>query len=154
MSGCFSYFLSLVSRKDYSAWELNTKGQKKGFEAEEISEAIEQLQNLGYQSDLRLVENLIISYQKKYGKPVLKRKCLQKGISGDLFEEVWAAATAELENEDAPALMELKVKIMRKYKITDFQKLDPKTKSKIISYLQYRGFNAFQTLREWQEEEN
>ncbi len=154
MSGCFNYFLSLVSRKDYSAWELNTKGQKKGFETKEISEAIEQLQNLGYQSDLRLVENLILANQKKYGKPVLKRKCLQKGIAGELFEQVWAAASAEVENEDTPASMELKAKVMRKYKITDFKKLEPKVKSKIISYLQYRGFNAFQLLREWQQEEN
>lgn len=154
MSGCFNYFMFLLARREYSVWELKKKGQKKGFDDEEISAAIEQVQNQGYQSDLRLVENLIVSYQKKYGKPVLKRKCLQKGIAAELFDQVWGNSTAELENEEEPALMELKDKIMRKYKITDFKSIDPKTKTKIISYLQYRGFNAFKTLREWQDEDN
>ncbi len=43
---------------------------------------------------------------------------------------------------------------MRKYKITDFQEIDPKTKSKLFNYLQYRGFNPYQVLSQWQSEED
>jgi regulatory protein len=42
---------------------------------------------------------------------------------------------------------------MRKYKIDTWGKADPKTKGKVLNYLQYRGFNAFEIWRQWQTEE-
>lgn len=150
---CQSYFLNLVARRDYSASELRKKGQEKGFEPDEIQEAIAYLQEQGYQSDVRLVENLILSSQKKYGKSVIKRKCFEKGIPADVFEQVWAESPPEPESDETGHLGDLKAKVMRKYKIDTFQAIDPKTKTKLCSYLQYRGFNPFEILRQWQREE-
>lgn len=147
---CLNYFYQLLSRREYSVRELEKKGQEKGFEQNEITEAINHLQNLGYQSDTRLVESLIASSQGKFGKSMVKRKCFEKGISSDVFEEVWSA---QEENEETDDLANLKAKVMRKYHITDFSNLDPKTKSKLVNYLQYRGFNAWQILAQWQEDE-
>jgi regulatory protein len=149
---CLDYFYFLLGRKDYSVSELNKKGREKGFEEGEIIDAIAQLQNLGYQSDSRLVASLIISLTGKYGKSVVKRKCREKGIDGDLFEEVWAQQYPETENGEEEKLDELKAKIMRKYKIEDWRKVDPKTKGKILNYLQYRGFNGFELWQQWQRE--
>ncbi len=146
----FNYFLRILSRKDYSTHELLQKGKEKGFSPEEINHAIAELQSKDYQSDSRLVENLIISSQGKYGKSVIKRKCYEKGINLELFEEIWQTQTAEEETDD---LADFKAKVMRKYKIDSFQDLDPKTKSKLVNYLSYRGFNPFETIGNWQKED-
>ncbi|MFB2937919.1 regulatory protein RecX [Aerosakkonemataceae cyanobacterium BLCC-F154] len=148
---CLNYFYQLLARREYSVRELEKKGQEKGFEASEITDAINHLQNLGYQSDTRLVESLIASSQGKYGKSMVKRKCFEKGISSDVFEEVWLA---QEEHEETDDLADLKAKVMRKYHLTDFGNIDPKTKSKLVNYLQYRGFNAWQILAQWQKEED
>lgn len=149
---CLSYFYGILARKDYSVFELKKKGKDKGFEMEEIEEVIASLQERGLQSDERLIENLIQSYQEKYGKSVIKRKCLQKGIDGDLFEEVWLRVRTENEGKIEQDLLLLKEKSMRKYKIEDWKKIDPKTKAKLIHYLQYRGFNPFDLLEQWQNQ--
>ncbi len=150
---CLDYFYFLLSRKDYSASELRKKGQEKGFGKVEILEAIAQIQDRGYQSDTRLVANSIASAAGKYGKSAVKRKCLQKGISSDLFEEVWESESAENVDSEAEKLAGLKAKVMRKYKIDTWDKVDPKTKGKVLNYLQYRGFNGFEIWRQWQMEE-
>lgn len=146
---CLAYFYQLLSRKEYSANELLKKGQKKGFDNSEITEAINYVQSIGYQSDTRLAAQIVSSSQGKYGKSVVKRKCLEKGIAADLFEQSWLEQSETGESE----LVSLKAKVMRKYKLNDFQTIEPKTKAKLWNYLKYRGFNPFDVLDQWQREE-
>ncbi|HEY9703424.1 MAG TPA: regulatory protein RecX [Allocoleopsis sp.] len=143
---CIDYFSSLLSRREYSSKELQIKGKEKGFTLEEIDEAIERLQSQDYQSDTRFVMNMIRSYSNKYGKGVIKRKCLEKGIKSDFFDQVWSDNNEDESDKD---LSNLKNKIMRKYNITDFQNIDPKTKGKIWNYLQYRGFNPAEIIQQF-----
>lgn len=149
---CLDYFYSLLSRKDYSVSELRKKGQEKGFEVSEVLDTIARLQEQGYQSDRRLVATLIHSGAGKYGKSALKRKCLEKGIPAEIFEKIWEEEVSEKEEEETEHLADLKAKVMRKYKIENWGKIEPKTKAKVLNFLQYRGFNAFETLRQWQQE--
>ncbi len=150
---CLDYFYYLLGRRDYSVGELSQKGKEKGYELEEIEKAIAHLQELGYQSDRRLVENLISTSQRKYGKSAIKRKCLQRQIPSAIFDQIWDAQQAEAPSEDQNALAELKAKVMRKYKVDDFQNLDNKTYKQICGFLQYRGFNPFEVLAQWRTEE-
>ncbi|MCZ0900166.1 RecX family transcriptional regulator, partial [Microcoleus sp. HI-ES] len=76
------------------------------------------------------------------------------GITNDLFEQDWEEEIAENQDSEAEKLAELKAKVMRKYKIDTWGKADPKTKGKVLNYLQYRGFNAFEIWRQWQTEED
>lgn len=147
---CIDYFSHLLARRDYSVHELLKKGKEKGFDSEEIAEAIDYLQRLDYQSDTRLVERLIASSVGKYGKSAIKRKCFEKGISADLFEQIWAE---QAENQEADEGDQLKAKVMRKYKIEDLENVDPKTKGKVLNYLRYRGFNPFEVWEQWRREE-
>jgi len=147
---CLDYFFNLISRKDYSAYELLKKGQKKGFALDEITDAIKELQDKDYQSDTRLIAQMISSATGKYGKSVVKRKCLEKGINADVFEQIWEKENEEIESVD---LTGLKYKVMRKYKLDDFQAIDQKTKAKLWNYLKYRGFNPFELLEQWQQED-
>jgi regulatory protein len=147
---CIDYFYKLLTYRDYSAYELTKKAKEKGFKENEITEAIQELQSKNYQSDTRLIESMIASYQGKYGKSVIKRKCREKGISADVFEQIWQSQT---EGEDTGELDDLKAKVMRKYKIDDFLSIEPKTKAKLWNYLQYRGFNPSEVLAHWQREQ-
>src|SRR6476469_5983849 len=150
---CLQYFYRLLGSRELSVSELKKKGNEHGSSESEIAEAINDLQLKDYQSDTRLVANLIASSQGKYGKSVLKRKCMEKGIPAEVFEEVWLSQD---ESEEIDGLSDLKAKVMRKYKIEDFQNIDQKTKAKLLNYLQYRGFNGFAVLnqgRTQQEEE-
>ena len=147
---CIDYFYQLLSRRDYSAYELTKKGQEKGFELQEITEVLQELKSKDYQSDRRLVESMITSYRGKYGKSVIKRKCREKGIAADLFEEMWQSQT---EDEETGELDDLKAKVMRRYKIINFLAIESKTKAKLWNYLQYRGFNPSEVLAQWQEEQ-
>ena len=146
---CIDYFYRLLSRREYSTYELKIKAKQKGFEQSEIAEAIQELQRQDYQSDTRFVESMITSYYGKYGKAVIKRKCREKGIAADLFEQIWQSQT---EGEDIGELETLKAKVMRKYKIDNFLAIDPKTKAKLWNYLQYRGFNPSEVLAQWQQD--
>ncbi|MBE9130176.1 MULTISPECIES: regulatory protein RecX [unclassified Coleofasciculus] len=147
---CIDYFYKLLARREYSAFELTRKAREKGFDSKEIAETIQELQYKDYQSDTRFVESMITSYHGKYGKSFIKRKCWEKGIAADLFEELW-----ELQNEgeETGELGSLKAKVIRKYKINDFYVIDPKTKAKLWNYLQYRGFKASEVLEKWQREQ-
>ncbi|MEQ9550033.1 MAG: regulatory protein RecX [Coleofasciculus sp. G3-WIS-01] len=148
---CIDYLCKLLARRDYSVFELTKKAQEKGFDVTDITESIEKLQRLNYQSDTRFVESMITSYRGKYGKVVIKRKCREKGIDSEFFEQIWQSQT---EDEEPGKLDSLKAKVMRKYKITDFHNIDPKTKPKVWNYLQYRGFNPGEILAQWQREQD
>ncbi|HBB33992.1 MAG TPA: RecX family transcriptional regulator [Cyanobacteria bacterium UBA8803] len=147
---CLDYFYKLLARREYSSQELTQKAQQKGFGLQEIADAIEELQTQNYQSDTRFVESMIVSYQGKYGKSVIKRKCREKGIPADVFEEIWQSQPQE---EEAGELEGLKAKVRRKYKIDDFLAIGPKTKAKLWQFLQYRGFNPSEVLGQWQREQ-
>jgi regulatory protein len=148
---CQDYFLYLLSRQEYSAHDLSIKGQQKGFEPELVETTIANLQKQGYQSDARLVASLISSSKGKYGRNVIKRKCFEKGVSLELFEQVWDE-TIDAE-EATQSLSQLKDKVIRKYHLDNLQNIDPKTKAKVWRYLEYRGFNPGKLLEQWQWED-
>lgn len=150
---CFDYFLRLLSRREYSAKELLKKGKEKGFTQEEINEALDYLQSKDYQSDSRLVAQMVASSQGRYGKSWVKSKCLEKGVTVELFEQVWMEQQETAESVETGELADLKAKVMRKYKIQNIQDIEPKIKAKLLNYLKYRGFNAFEVLGRWQREE-
>lgn len=147
---CLDYFYYLLSRREYSAYQLTKKAKEKKYEEAEIAQAIEELQSKDYQSDTRVVEGMIASYLGKYGKSMIKRKCREKGITANLFDQVWQSQT---EDQDTENLDDLKSKVIRKYKIDEFSSIEPKTKARLWNYLQYRGFNPGQVLAQWQQEQ-
>lgn len=148
---CQTYCFRLLARRDYTRQELRKKALDKGFQETEIQETLDHLQTINAQSDSRVAEDLILGYQGKLGKPKIKQKCREKGIALELFEETWEDLADRVETED---FSDLKAKVIQKYKLTEFSNLDPKTKRKVCNFLQYRGFNPFSLLSQWQQEES
>jgi regulatory protein len=117
----------MLVRREYSAVELAKKLQSKEFTEDEITQAIEKLQEQKYQSDDRFAEMIIntrVSQGK--GKLIIKQELKQHQI--DDFD------TSEIDF----------YKLCKKVKIQKFGEekyQDLKAKSKQIRFLQSRGFS-------------
>lgn len=143
-----SYFLNILSKKDYSQRELIDKALQKGYEQTEIDNEIEFLRLNNYIDDYRMAENIIFYYQKNKGKNWLKQKMKHRKICDD-------AISKALEDYQDNPTDELKKQVENKYKISDWNEIDFKTKGKIANFLGYRGFsNPFEIISEWQNSQD
>jgi SOS response regulatory protein OraA/RecX len=142
------YYLNLLKKRDYSYHELEQKARRKTYTPETTEQVLLELQSIKFIDDQRLAENLVRAYHGSKGLNWIKNKLRQKFIASDIIKEVLAEET-----EMAPT-PELKENLRRKYKLTNLQDLDQKTKAKLLGNLQRKGFtNPFEILRQWQEEE-
>lgn len=131
-----SYIMSLLSRREYSEFELRCKMQEKAFCEDEINQALSQAQQKHWQSDKRFTENYIRARaQRGYGFNRIQQELKQlKGIQSHVIDEIMV----ELET-DWSALAHT---TLRK-KFPDYAKCnDPKIKQKIWRYMLSHGFFA------------
>ncbi|MDY4281462.1 MAG: recombination regulator RecX [[Pasteurella] mairii] len=131
-----SYIVNLLSRREYSEFELRCKMQEKAFSEDEINQALSQAQQKHWQGDKRFTENYIHARaQRGYGFNRIQQELKQlKGIRAQVIDEIMA----ELE-VDWSALAR---NTLRK-KFPDYAKCkDPKAKQKIWRYMLSHGFCA------------
>ena len=141
----FNYFYAILAKRDYTTGQLTEKGLKKGFSGSEVKQAVHELVNQKLVNDRRFAENLAERYKTQKGIIWIKQKMKQYKLSIDLIEEI-------LEHTEVQPDDNLKQKVQLKYKITDWQNIDPKIKQKMFNYLGRQGFpNPGQILREWAE---
>lgn len=125
-----SYALWLVSRRDYSAAELQQRLSRKGYPAQEIEEALAYLQSYQFQDDERCARNTTQAKAHKMGDRQLKSHLAAKGLAKDLVE----AQLSELPAEELRVLDALSR--FRGKPVTD------ELKTKIWRFLAYRGFGS------------
>ncbi len=119
-----TYAFRLLSRKDYSEFELRHKLEEH-FDKESAGKVIANLIERGLLSDERYVERVIQKYafEKKYGFLKVEAELYKKGIYKDIFrQKLSELVTPEIEREIALKL------------------LSKKPKDKIRAYLLSRGF--------------
>jgi regulatory protein len=146
------FFLRLLSVRDYSQVELLKKAENQNFEQADIDVAIKYLISNNFLNDDRVARNYIEFYYKSKGKNWIAQKCKTKGITGDCFEKAWLEFNTEAEAENPEnhhKYDELKQKVKQKYGIESFNRVEPKTLSKVYNYLIYRGFNAQDIIESW-----
>lgn len=134
------YCFRLLGRREYSEYEITTKGLKKGYTEEVITTVINELQEQNYQSDQRCAEAIWNQYKDTKGLRWIQQKCNMRRIDSSLLNA--------LSQHYSPQLGQLKETIKRKYHLTSFKNMDYKLYGKISGYLQRRGFSG-QTLKEW-----
>jgi|GEM_PF-445656 len=145
MSSVLNYFLKILEKKDYSIKELWLKAEKRDYQTQEIREAINKLIEHKYIDDDRLASFLVEKYSKLKGEFWIKQKLQQRLIPKTIIEKY----LLESKNSE-PDLFSLKAKIARKYKITNWQEIDPKVKNKILGFLSRSGFsNIYNILNKW-----
>ena len=83
---CYDKALSLLALREHSVEEMKQKLLSKGYNKNEIEEAVKRLIDENYLSDSRFCQGYIRSRLKKNpeGKAVLVLRLKQKGISSDL----------------------------------------------------------------------
>lgn len=133
-----NYTLNLLTRREYSEFELRNKMQEKAFSEQEIDDALAHCQQKNWQNDRRFSENYVrYRSQRGYGKNRIKQELQQlKGIASTTISEVFR----ELDNEiDWSALA---LVVLRKKFPFYTEKQTPKMKQKIWQYMLSHGFNS------------
>lgn len=127
--------LSLLARRDRSVRETARYLERKGFHGESVDYAIKRLLDKGYLDDerygLKLAESL--AGKKVAGADLIKRKLIQKGITGEVLKSVMASAETEQPYE--------KILSMARKKYLSLEgKKNPR--DKLVVFLRSRGFGA------------
>ena len=81
--------LRLLAKRDHSREEVRRKLRAKGFDTEEVEEALQGLERRGILDDCRYANRLAFSLAKEklFGPQRISEKLLRKGIPADLVKE-------------------------------------------------------------------
>lgn len=135
MSLAINYVINLLSRREYSEYEIRCKMREKAFSQEEIDAALAHCQERSWQSDRRFCESYLNARsQRGYGRNRIKQELLQlKGISPDVVNDVLADSEIDWHA--------LAGNVLRK-KFPDFaEQQNMKSRQKIWRYMLSHGFN-------------
>ncbi|MBA2711454.1 MAG: recombination regulator RecX [Tatlockia sp.] len=134
MTKAFDCALRLLARREHGAQELANKLSIKGYEADEISNSINECQRLGLQSDARFVESFCRSrIRQGLGPLKISQELQAKQIDRTLIENVLADEQGNWLSH-ALAVWHKKYKNDADIPFTELQKRQ--------RFLQYRGFST------------
>jgi SOS response regulatory protein OraA/RecX len=137
--------LNYLNRRELSVSELLQKLNKLDYNLEEINKTLDQLQQQGFLDDTRLAENLIRQYKSIKGIRWINQKLIQRQIPRLIIDNLKNTITV-----DENTIKKLRTTIQIKYdKDLNWERLDPKTRNKVLIFLQSRGFySAYQLARD------
>lgn len=151
----------IISLKDRTKKELQTKLNEKYFNTKMVQKAVQKLEELGYINDL----DYTISYinNRKYGKNRISYNLFQKGINRETIDKAYNIIEEEMEkNIEDRKLEKAILKHRKKLLVNDEEKdtsLEGKMKrlkeeQKVIQSLARQGFEIekiFSKLKEFKE---
>ena len=154
-------WIFIISLKDRTKKELQTKLNEKYFNAKMVQKAVQKLEELGYINDL----DYTISYinNRKYGKNRISYNLFQKGINRETIDKAYNIIEEEMEkNIEDRKLEKAILKHRKKLLVNDKEKdtsLEGKMKrlkeeQKVIQSLARQGFEIekiFSKLKEFKE---
>lgn len=127
-----SYATSLLARREHSVKELTNKLNKAGFDHTDIDQAINSLQQAGYQDDSRFCENYLrYRSQRGYGSQRIRAELKERGIAPELISE----ALQQADIDWFALAIEVRCKRFGEQSPQDY-----KERAKQQRFLQYRGF--------------
>ncbi len=139
------YALFLLSRQDYTVFTMSKALKKKGYSASEREDALDFLTKHGLVDDRRYVYNYIIFKKESYGRIRMRNFLYKKGISSDLFDEVYQEyqndSDENLEDSERQVAVELAKKKLELFGLSSAEDIcDAKIKNKVLSALARKGF--------------
>jgi regulatory protein len=129
--------IRMLSRRELSEGILRQRLQRKGFNNEQIDQAVERCRSYGYVDDeryARLRARQLLSAGRAVG-PALLADLKQQRIG----EAVAHRAIAALEEEFSQTEV-LRTLCQRRFPDFDFQTADDRTRRRVFNYLGRRGF--------------
>ncbi|OOF42120.1 recombination regulator RecX [Rodentibacter rarus] len=133
-SVALNYIVSLLTRREYSEFELRNKMQEKGFPEEQIENALVYCQQKNWQNDKRFAETYIQARsQRGYGINRIRQELRQlKGVSNEVIDEALWEISIDWQS--------LALTVLRKKFPNYTEKQSPKMKQKIWHYMLSHGF--------------
>lgn len=135
-----TYIFFLLSKRDYSQREVEEKVLTKGYEDSEIRVVVQEMLASGYIDDTRMAEQIIYEKKGTLGKSGIALRMKKYKIKPEIIDE-------SLTDYEEYVSQEIVDKIKQKYLKKSWDSCDfneqQKIKSKVIGYLQYRGFSNF-----------
>ncbi len=131
--------MDLLSRREHSTYELTLKLKKRNFDMDEITAALDRLQQENLQSDSRFIESVVNSrVSAGFGPVKIKYELRQKGISVERVDDYFSGMTVEWEQLMAA---------QRSKKFGQNIPVDYREKMKQARFLQNRGFSTESVMR-------
>ncbi len=151
----------IISLKDRTKKELQTKLNEKYFNTKMVQKAVQKLEELGYINDL----DYTISYinNRKYGKNRISYNLFQKGINRETINKAYNIIEEEMEKNIEDRKLEKAILKHRKKLLVDDEEKDTslegkmkrlKEEQKVIQSLARQGFEIekiFSKLKEFKE---
>ena len=151
----------IISLKDRTKKELQTKLNEKYFNTKMVQKAVQKLEELGYINDL----DYTISYinNRKYGKNRISYNLFQKGINRETIDKAYNIIEEEIEKNIEDRKLEKAILRHRKKLLVDDEEKDTglegkmkrlKEEQKVIQSLARQGFEIekiFSKLKEFKE---
>lgn len=127
----WTYCIWLLSKRDYTAFEITSKMKKHQPDMEQVQNVLEKLIQSNYINDERRSTSIAQSYLQKEAPSKLKQRLSMKGVDKDTINLVIEQnSSPELEFKTALTLLERKFKTYNK-----------DVYSKYVSHLSMRGFS-------------
>lgn len=132
----YKYVLRLLSKKDYSEFEIRNKMKTKDFSEEIIDDLLTKFKDNKYLDDERYCQSLVeYKINLKYlGRIRVKKDLQQKGINSEIIDKV-------LNDCYKPSKEEELLDSLLEKKISQAKTMDNNIKRKIISFLLRKGFS-------------
>lgn len=139
MSDCLTYAIHYLSKYPKTTHDMQQLLRKKWFSAEDIAEAIPQLEKSGYLDDTAYARAYLHSEVVRKGKPLLliKQKLLMKWIDKVLLNELIESGEEDIHEGQATKIAKEIVRLREK----------GKTDPEIVQALTRRWF-AYETIRQ------
>lgn len=127
-----------LGNRDYFELELKRKLEKKGYEADEIEPAIQELKRIGYIDDKRISARFAEIYLEKEGSLKVKSRLCEKGIPSELAKYTIEDAYATLGLDEQTVCNRV---LLSKMNTIGIQKpLDSREYAKMARFLKNKGF--------------
>lgn len=126
----YTYAIWLLSRKDYSAHEMEQKMKKYQPDLSIIEQTIKKLIDYGYINNERRASNLIQVYSKKESSYKVKQRLAQKGIDKETIQNTLEQmGVKDSEQDTAYGLL-----------VKKFKHFDVELKQKYCAFLANKGY--------------
>jgi regulatory protein len=133
----WSCAVRLLSRRELSEGALRERLQRKGFDHEQVDQTLERCRSYGYVDDerfARLRARQLLSAGRAVG-PALLADLKQQRIDEAVARQAMAAMEEEFSQTEV-----LRTLCQRRFPDFDFQTADDRTRRRVFTYLQRRGF--------------
>lgn len=125
----------LLARRDYSRHELMQKLSPRAENLSDLIALLDELAEMGLQSDQRFSESFVRSRSQRYGPLRLKQALRQKGIEATQLNQALDEAEMDWQAQAHTLIQQ---------RFPTFDRQDIKQKAKVYRFLAQRGFSSDQ----------